>query len=207
MISAYSFEEVCFLQESYGNMQNIQSLTILKVSSIRHQGVCLLMCTILKRNYLLHSMVIIRMSKVRRKEYEVNNLEKKQNIIISWYLAGPQVWCSPFTHPLICPKICFQPQNGSKLNVCGRFQEVIWRGLESHTQQNELSAQNVCLSWCTPPHKMNPRLKRSTFFHVVRHLTYYKSWQWSWIMVSCDAVWRNKDDTIDNMQPHQCRSY
>ena len=36
-----SFGEVCFLEEIYKNMQKIQILKILKVHSIRHQGVCL----------------------------------------------------------------------------------------------------------------------------------------------------------------------
>ena len=36
-----SFGEVCFLEESYKNMQKIHILKILRTPSIRHQGVCL----------------------------------------------------------------------------------------------------------------------------------------------------------------------
>ena len=36
-----SFGEVCYLEESYENMQKIQILKILRPPSIRHQGVCL----------------------------------------------------------------------------------------------------------------------------------------------------------------------
>ena len=35
-----SFEEVCFLEESYENMQKIQIFKIFRVPSIWHQGVC-----------------------------------------------------------------------------------------------------------------------------------------------------------------------
>ena len=34
-----SFGEVCFLEESYENMQKIQILKILRAPSIQHQGV------------------------------------------------------------------------------------------------------------------------------------------------------------------------
>ena len=37
----YSFVEVCFLEESYENTQEIQILTILRVPSIQHQTICL----------------------------------------------------------------------------------------------------------------------------------------------------------------------
>ena len=36
-----SFGEVCFLEESYKNMQKFQILQILKAPSIQHQWVCL----------------------------------------------------------------------------------------------------------------------------------------------------------------------
>ena len=36
-----SFEEVCFLEESYENKEKIQILKILRAPSIRHQGVSL----------------------------------------------------------------------------------------------------------------------------------------------------------------------
>ena len=35
-----SYEEVCFSEEAYEKMQNIQILKILRMPSIRHQGVC-----------------------------------------------------------------------------------------------------------------------------------------------------------------------
>ena len=36
-----SFEEMCFSEESYKNMQQIQRLKFLRAPSIGHQGVCL----------------------------------------------------------------------------------------------------------------------------------------------------------------------